>query len=309
VDKLERLLNLISALLATTRPLTAEELRARVPGYPDSKVSFRRAFERDKDDLREMGIPLVLEPIEGVDPPVEGYRIDRQRYYLKDPGFEPDELTALHLAATAVRLDGFDGSDGMWKLGGISSEPGPRPSGDSAFASLPADANLAPLFQACAERRTTTFVYNAEPRTIDPHRIGYQRGRWYLTGHDHERRDERNFRLDRIVGSVETGDPGAFPPREGSASVLPDDPWRLGGGPEVSARLLVDADQVAWATHQLGEETVVESRDDGSAVFEIAVTNWPAFRTFVLGFLEHAELVGPPELRADLLTWLHGMAG
>ncbi len=216
----------------------------------------------------------------------------------------------MHLAATAVRLDGFDGSDGLWKLGGVSDDTGADPAPERAFASLPADPNLAPLFQACAERRTAHFVYNGEDRTIDPHRIGYQRGHWYLTGYDHERRGERNFRLDRIEGSVETGAPNAFAPREGTpSSGLPADPWRLGEGPEVSARLLVDADQVAWATQQLGEDTLVEIRADGAGVFDVAVTNWPAFRSFVLGFLDHAELIGPPERRADLLTWLGEVAG
>src|SRR4051812_10451892 len=150
MDKLERLLNLISELLETRRPLTAEELRERVPGYPEAKASFRRAFERDKDELREMGVPLVLEPIEGVDPPTDGYRIDRSRYYLRDPGFEPDELEALHLAATTVRLDGVEGADALWKLGGVvgAEGAGAEPAIDGAVASLPSDPNLARLYQA-----------------------------------------------------------------------------------------------------------------------------------------------------------------
>ena len=68
MDKLERLLNLTAALLHTSRPLTAEEIRERVPGYPDGLSAFRRTFERDKDDLREMGVPLSIERIEGETP-------------------------------------------------------------------------------------------------------------------------------------------------------------------------------------------------------------------------------------------------
>ena len=71
MDKLERLLNLTAALLHAEIPLTAEELRDRVGGYPDTKATFRRAFERDKDDLRSMGMPLRVEPVPGVDPPVD----------------------------------------------------------------------------------------------------------------------------------------------------------------------------------------------------------------------------------------------
>src|SRR3954452_13223276 len=117
-EKLERLLNLTAALLETARPLSAAEIAKRVYGYPEEKSAFRRTFERDKDDLREMGIPLVLTEIEGTDPPETGYRIPKDQYYLRDPGLEPDELAALQLAASTVRLDGIEGVGGLWKLGG-----------------------------------------------------------------------------------------------------------------------------------------------------------------------------------------------
>ncbi|MGH9186220.1 MAG: helix-turn-helix transcriptional regulator, partial [Acidimicrobiales bacterium] len=79
--KLERLLNLTALLLETPRPLTAEEIRTRVPHYPDDKESFRRSFERDKEDLREKGVPIDVEEVPGIDPPIDGYRIRKDRYY------------------------------------------------------------------------------------------------------------------------------------------------------------------------------------------------------------------------------------
>ena len=308
MDKLERLLNLISALLETSRPLTAEEVRERVPGYPANKASFRRAFERDKDDLREMGVPLVYEPVPGIDPPTEGYRIDRSRYYLRDPGFEPDEVAALHLAVSAVRLDGVESAEGLWKLGGVVEAEGQEPAVDGAWASLPADPNLPALYRACAERRTVEFRYHDEDRTVDPHRIGYQRGRWYLTAWDHDRDDDRNFRMDRIDGPVTVGPAGGFAGRPAGVAGMPGAPWQLGDGDEITAQLLVDADHAAFAARQLGRSTPVESAPDGSAVFAVAVTNWPAFRSFVLTFLEHAEIIGPPELRARMTQWLMEVA-
>jgi proteasome accessory factor B len=307
LDKLERLLNLITALLETHRPLTAEELRARVPGYPEGKAAFRRAFERDKDDLREMGIPLLLETIAGVDPPTEGYRIDRDRYYLDDPGFERDELAALHLAMRAVTLEGLDATEGLWKLGGVADDDlGAGAEGE--LAALPGDPNLASLFQACAERRTVEFDYRGTRRTLDAHRVGYQRGHWYLGGRDHDHDEARSYRLDRIEGAVALGPPDAFPRPGRPHAGVPDDPWRLGSGPEEVASLLVDADQVAWAAHELGEGVELDQREDGSAVFQVRVTNWPAFRTFVLGFLDHAELLAPPERRRELVEWLTELA-
>ena len=84
MDKLERLLNLTAALLHAETPLTAEDLRTRVGGYPEAKVAFRRTFERDKDDLRSMGMPLRVETVPGVDPadrrlPARSGRIRRRR--------------------------------------------------------------------------------------------------------------------------------------------------------------------------------------------------------------------------------------
>jgi predicted DNA-binding transcriptional regulator YafY len=84
-------------------------------------------------------------------------------------------------------------------------------------------------------------------------------------------------------------------------------PWQLGGDDPVTAELIVDADHAGWALGQLGEEAVKERRADGSLLLTVAVTNRDAFRTFVLGFLDHAEVVGPPELRLEIATWLQGL--
>ena len=91
VHRLERLINLVAALLHAKRPLTAEELRNRLPGYAEDHGTFRRAFERDKEALRDLGIPVVLEPVDDASQPgVMGYRIPKEAYYLQDPGLAPD---------------------------------------------------------------------------------------------------------------------------------------------------------------------------------------------------------------------------
>lgn len=307
MDKLERLLNLIAALLETPRALSAEEIHDRVPGYADDVgPTFRRAFERDKDDLREMGIPLRVESVPGSDPPVTGYRIPRSEYYLRDPGLDPDELAALNLAATAVRMDGAHGLGGLWKLGGVPStddEDAVTPLGE-----LPTDPNLVLAFQAVAERRRLEFDYRGARRTLDPHRLDFQLGRWYLSGHDHLRGGDRNFRLDRIEGAVEAGPAAAFDRPDGSAPGLELAAWQLGEGEPVVAELLVDADHAALARHELGDDAVAGERADGSVVFSVPVTNRAGFRSLVLGFLDHAEVLGPPDLRDELVSWLVAMA-
>ncbi|OWY62935.1 hypothetical protein B7486_55765, partial [cyanobacterium TDX16] len=187
MDKLERLLNLTVALLHTPRALTKDELRERIPGaYPDEETAFHRAFERDKDDLRVLGIPLVTEEVPGSDPPIIGYRISAQDYYLPDPGLEPDELGALHLAATAVGFGTERGLAGLRKLGGTEGA-----ASTTRVANVPADPRLEPLFAAMAERRSASFRYKSDARQVDPYRLDFQRGHWYLTAFDHTRDDER----------------------------------------------------------------------------------------------------------------------
>lgn len=303
--KLERLLNLTAALLETPRPLTADEVAARIFGYPEDKTAFRRAFERDKEALREMGIPVEMEEIPHTDPPQQGYRIPKDRYYLRDPGLEPDELAALHLAASAVQLEGVEGTAGLWKLGGT---PAPAAAAEGAtVAALPADPRLVRLFSAVAERRPISFDYRGERRTVDPYRLDFNRGRWYVTGYDHARDDERVFRLDRVTGAVETGAPGSFDVPSVAVPGARAEPWQLGEGEPVRGRVAVDAGQASIARSIVGNDAVVEEREDGSIVIELPVTNPDGFRALVLNFLDHAEVLDPPELRADLVAWLQGI--
>ena len=303
MNRLERLINLVAALLQTERPLSAEDLRERVPGYADDKAAFRRAFERDKETLRDLGVPIVVEPVPGTNPPVDGYRVPKEDYYLPDPVRAEDELAALNLAATAVRLDVGSGVEALWKLGGEVAEAGPTM---SMVAALPGTAHLVPLFGAISARRTVSFDYRGRRRTLDPHRLSFRNGHWYLSAHDRGAGEDRSWRLDRIESAVEAGEPGTAAPAATPATG-PASPWELGGEEPVTARLLVDAGQAGWAEGHVGPEAVAERRADGAVVLEVRVTNRDAFRSFVLGFLDHAELLGPPELRDELVGWLEDL--
>jgi predicted DNA-binding transcriptional regulator YafY len=302
MSRLERLINLTAALLHTDRLLTTDELHERVPGYADDRASFRRAFERDKETLRDMGVPISVEQLDPEDPNLVGYRIRRDEYYLADPGLEPDELAALHLAASAVRLEGAGGVEALWKLGGALAEGGPV----AELAALPGASHLVALFGAISVRQSASFMYRGESRRVDPYRLSFRNGHWYLAGFDHTRDEERSYRVDRIEGDVtRVGETGAFARPSATGRQAP--PWLLGGDEPVTARLLVDADQAGWAVGQVGQGGVESRREDGSLVLTVPVTNRSAFRTFVLGFLDHAEVLGPPELRADVVAWLEAL--
>lgn len=300
--KLERLLNLTAALLATERLLPAAEIRAKVAGYASGAEAFRRTFERDKSELRRMGIPLTVGVVPGTDPPVEGYRIRPRDYYLADPGLDADERAALHLAARAVRLEGTAPEAAFWALGGLT------PGGDAGpeLATIPFDENLAVLYRAISERSVVSFRHRGELRAVEPVRLQFARGHWYLGGQDRDRGAWRHFRLDR-VGDLTVGPPGTFEPVPASAGDLERPPWEIGTSVAV-AQLAVDAEVADWALAQTAEGLRHERRPDGSVWLEVSVANPGALLDFVLALLDHAELLGPPELRTELLRRLRACA-
>lgn len=293
MDKLERLLKLTAALLHAEIPLTAEELRDRVGGYPDTKATFRRAFERDKDDLRSMGMPLRVEPVPGVDPPVDGYRLDRDEYAGTELAFEADELAALHLATSLVQLDGDDTA--LVKLGAAG---GDAPA--DSVGRVPFNDTLATMIGAAVDRKALSFTYNDVERIVEPWKLSFTRGHWYLSGFDRLREDQRLYRVDRITDGVSLSGPAKAPVGDVNEPIDLRG-WELGDGPVIKATILVDADQAAYARHILGEAV---DRPDGSVTATLDVRNIDAFRSFVLSFLEHAEILEPAELRTDFVEWL-----
>ena len=293
MDKLERLLNLTAALLHAEIPLTAEELRDRVGGYPDTKATFRRAFERDKDDLRSMGMPLRVEPVPGVDPPVDGYRLDGDEYAGTELAFEADELAALHLATSLVQLDGDDTA--LVKLGAGS---GDAPA--DSVGRVPFNDTLATMIGAAVDRNALSFTYNDVERIVEPWKLSFTRGHWYLSGFDRLREDQRLYRVDRIKDGVSLSGPAKAPVGDVNEPIDLRG-WELGDGPVIKATILFDADQAAYARHIVGE---VVDRPDGSVTATLDVRNIDAFRSFVLSFLEHAEILEPADLRTDFVEWL-----
>lgn len=300
-------MNLLAELLDTRRPLTIDEIRQRVGGYEeyDKSESFRRVFERDKDELRELGIQIEILPLSHGDAGQTGYRILAHDYVLPDPGLTPDELLALQLAVETVRVSENESTSALRQLGGIE-DPSARV---TTVAELPVPVGLDACYAAVTSAAEVTFTYRGEPRRVQAHGLRFARGRWYLGGFDVNRDATRVFRLDRIEDAVEVGPPGAFePPVEATRFDL--EPWRIGpsDAERIVAQVRVDAEQVDRAQLAIGDEAM-ELHDDGSATLSIEVVNVGAFRSFVLEFGDHAELVSPPELRADLIAWLEQVVG
>ncbi|CAB4530463.1 unannotated protein [freshwater metagenome] len=311
--RVERLLNLVAALIDTSTPLTAEQIRVRVPGYPEpdaagsgsgrSDSAFHRAFERDKESLREVGIPIETLEVHHLEQPRAAYTIIRDTYELPDPGLNTDELAALHLAATMIQAEGLDPDDleeGLRRLGGLTSEVAPSA---APVGAVPMPPQLLSLFACTLERRVASFDYESKPREVQPYRLEYRRGHWYMTGYDLDREAQRSFRLDRLTGVVTAGEPEGFVVPQSVEEVLLR-PWEIGDGPSTAARVLIDAELASAVMAEDPELRVIETRQDGSLVLELDVRNPGGLRSFMMNFLDRAEILSPEEYRSEIVLWL-----
>ena len=314
-DKFERQMNLLAALLESPRPISAEQIQERVAGYSSDKEAFRRTFERDKDELRDLGVPVQVATIPATFPEQQGYLVDRTVYEMPELDLANDEIAALRLALQAVRVGDptaheSESSAALWRLGGLAD--GSAVAVEGELATIPVDHRQSTLFKAVTERRVCRFEYpsgaDTTQRVVEPWRVGYERGHWYLSGFDQIREDQRRFRLDRMSEKIILGEPDGF---SGPAPIQTETdyrPWEDGSGDPVVAVLSVDEDQARWAQETLGDHTVLGTDDTGATLFGVPVTSWPAFRSFLLSFLDHAELLEPAELRTDLIAWLRDTA-
>jgi proteasome accessory factor B len=302
VDRLERLTDLVLVLLGDHRAKSLRQIAAEIPGYPPEGEARRQAFERDKRTLREEGIPLVAEPIDG--PDQVGYRIRPEDYYLPDLGLTPEEQAALNLAVAGVHLGDPTGRDALWRLG-LDAPAGRRP-----VADLPALPALPVLFQAVRNHAEASFSYRGDRRRVAPAQLRFRAGRWYLVAHDLDRQAARTFRVDRLDGPVTVGEAGSasLPDDFDADAALPETPWAVGDGAPVAVEVLVDPVAAPRAVHEVGEQSVRQRRPDGSVVLGLAVASEAAFRSWVLEYGERAEVLGPPEVRANLVRWLSAMA-
>ena len=298
---IERILNLLAFLLTAERPVTADEIRMTVAGYDQaSDDAWRRMFERDKDLLRRLGIPLETLPTDawGVE---HGYAVAPGRYSLSDPDLSDEERTALWLAAKVVRLGGgASGPDALFKLGGAPLVTG----GEPLAADLGTGADeLAELFVAVTERRRARFVYSGKPRLALAYGLVHRRGHWYMVGPEHGTTLIKVFRVDRMSALALEDEAGSFERPEGfrAGEAIPEAPWEAGPG-DAEAVVRFDSSIAWWARHQLVGGSVVTDRPDGSLDARLRVANAEAFIGWVLSFDSDAEILEPSDLRERLLA-------
>ncbi len=310
ISPIERITNLLTLLLETRTPLTLRQIADELRGmYPPGRVALRGAFERDKALLRDIGVPIETVVLGGDQAGETAYSVDRARYELRDLRLDDAERHALQVAVATLRSEA--GQEALWKLGGSAVTT------SSVIANVVELPELPVLRAAAAERRPVRFGYRGTERVLDPYGLLLREGFWYVIGRDHGHDAIRTYRVDRIEGQVDSdaGPPFVRPDDFDLRRAFPADAKELGSaaGDDVApkvARVAVHGPVAEVVRRELGEAALDPIGPvDGATVFAVPCANLDAFRSWVLGLGVHAEVLGPPEVRAHVVGWLRALAG
>ena len=299
--KSERLVNLTIALLATKRYLTKSEIFRTVEGYEGSPEAMERMFERDKDDLRSLGIAIELGSFDPLFEDEAGYRITPSSYKLDLGELDGTDIALLSIAASAWTGAALEreSTSALIKLASMGLDS------DSEALSLLApringtNENFTVITDAIIRRSEIEFEYvssdlTKQQRRIAPYSLRGQSGSWYLVGQDLEKNSLRTFRLDRIVSEVSAS-------KKSNTYVIPDEiPDQ--GAEEVReiARIRIRKNR----GHQLRSyATVLESDEEWDEVsLPIVDANW-LLRT-ILWHRDDVVLLEPSSLRRQIVQSL-----
>jgi proteasome accessory factor B len=314
--KTERLLNLVICLLYTRQPLSKAKIRDAVPQYGTtaSVEAFDRMFERDKDELRDLGIPLVTEPLDALFDDEPGYRIDGREYALPEISFAADELAVLGLASRAWAQASLAGpaAQALRKLEAAGVERD-----DASLIGIePRVRTAEPAFEAVKNavlgRIPVAFTYRTGSsggvaiRHVQPWGIASWHGHWYLTGFDCDRTAPRVFRLGRIEGEVATdGKPASYDVPVGhqpkamiSTMAVERDPQPAVLGVRVGAG------------HSLRRRAnTIRDVDESWSRIDVDFTDTEAFADEISSFGPDVVVESPSELRESVIRRLTGALG
>jgi proteasome accessory factor B len=313
----ERLLSIVVLLLSSRRYLTAEQIRAAVSGYPDTDEPFKRMFERDKEELRDLGIPLETGRANAFDDDL-GYRITRQDYELPEINLEPDEVAVLGLASRVWQSAELAGAaaGALLKLKAASRD---LEDDDTVAQHRGIEPRLTtqepafgPLWEAVRDRRPVTFEHqapgrsDATKRTLEPWGVVNRRGRWYVAGHDRARNAPRVFRMDRITGPVRlAGPPGSVQVPEGAdvRELVKD--WDRTPAQDRTA-VLVIRENAGIGLRRHARESVPASGRPGWDKVTVSFADSGWYAHYLASFGADVIVIDPPDLREAVITRLKG---
>ena len=313
-DRTERLLNLVFVLLSARRPVTRQRLRDTIPGYDESASdeAFERMFERDKEELRALGVPIETLIEDGATADEAGYRIPRESFELPDIELDPEAMAVIRLAALTWTDETFAPAAvrALHKLeaAGLRAD-----AEDSALVARVSgdEPAFAVLLEAATSRRVVTFPYRRPDQTdpvariLEPWGLVEVSGRWYVVGHDRYRDAPRVFRLSRITGPVKAQGPeAAYEVPQGLS--LPDFVRRAQpSGPTRTAVLAVLPDRCRGLRTRATQVSAGDDRD----VLTVEFDDEETFAGEIVAFGDAIRVDEPADLRAAVVRRLKVAAG
>lgn len=302
-SKSERLLNLLIMLLSTRSWVGRDRIRQVIEGYRGlDDANFDRTFERDKAELRGIGVPVeagALDP-EANEP---GYRVDRSAFELPPITFTADELAALG-AAARVWQDSVAAEDTRVALATLRAA-GADPDAARLLTLQPqltAIDGLDVWWDALRSRREVRFGYRDEPRRLQPWRIVQQRGHWYVIGLDLDRGQRRYFKLSRVTSPPRAvGEEGAYtPPEKVTIEFITSER-------QSSARVALRPRRGRDLARSGKPATRLDSDPEGFEIYELPLTPMLVGEICALGV--DAIALAPEELVDDVVARLRAVAG
>jgi len=247
----ERLVNLTIALLTTQQFISREDLREMVEGYRQlNDESFARQFERDKDTLRGLGVPIETGTADRYFRDDTGYRIRRDDFELPPVEFDDSEVAVLVLAAQVWQQASAADSTAaaLAKLWAAGVEPDSERLNALRPHISAREPSWQPIWKALGDRQKVRFRYHDEQRVVQPWMLAWRHGAWYLAGFDELRDAPRLFKLARIQGGVApVGPKGAVTPPQVGDSPLDG---LEGAQPDSAALVDVRIGRAPWLTRR-----------------------------------------------------------
>ena len=305
--KSERLVNLTIALLATKRYLTKSEIFRSIEGYDGSDESKERMFERDKDDLRSLGIEIEVGGLDPLFNDEAGYRIKPENYALDLGELTGVDIALLSLAAQAWNGQALDSAahSALVKLHSIGI--------DSALDSIPtmtprmswSDTELATVIDAIASRTPICFSYAdsdlvEQARELQTYAVASRDGFWYFAGFDSSKKAVRTFRFDRVVTEIETkGKSGSYE--------IPQDFQMFAQSQEMEISLQAILDVRKGKAFTLRKKALyVQDMGEWDRV-TLAFNDEISFVDSILWHLDDVFVIEPQSLRAKVIAALDSL--
>ncbi len=304
-QKTERLINLTLALLASKRYLSKAEILRNIPGYEGSPETKERMFERDKDDLRSLGIQIDVNNFDPLFEDEQGYLIKSDSFQFAENEFTKEELLLLTMAAnlwhdSAVEIDS---QNALLKIQSLS---GPVENDMTTTPTLRITEDwqlLVSIFTAVQNKQILEFSYRGKKRQVNPYGLYSSKGFWYLIAF--EINVIKSFKLVRIEGEVDLiGEKDAFekPVNFNIGNFLKE---------ESNSVSLVSRLQVRkGAALSLRNKFTVKDLDSEWDLMDIPYTNEQELLEMVLWHGTDLKLIEPAALRqllvANLESYLNG---